>query len=180
MSKEVVVSEVDKLHLKIIRESVSSFIKTCSDRYDKEGIFVLDIAPQVHEGARAYFNFSTIQTLDIDPNSNADFIADLCVNNTDLIPSNHFDVIICTEVLEHTLNPFSAVKEIYRMLKNGGAACISVPFNFRIHGPLPDCWRFTEHGLKALFSEFKEFEIKQVDTPDRDLMPIHYTLIAIK
>jgi len=55
-----------------------------------------------------------------------------------------------------------------------------VPFNFRIHGPLPDCWRFTEHGLRELLKKFSTVKIDQIDTPNRDLMPIHYTVIAIK
>ena len=54
----------------------------------------------------------------------------------------------------------------------------STPFNFRIHGPLPDCWRFTEHGLRALLKEFEVVELNQVDTPERELMPMHYTFVA--
>lgn len=50
-----------------------------------------------------------------------------------------FDYILCTEVLEHTLNPFRAVYEMFRILKPKGLLFISVPFNFGIHRPLPDC-----------------------------------------
>ena len=78
------------------------------------------------------------------------------------------------------MNPFDAVKEIYRVLKPSGIVCVSVPFNFRIHGPLPDCWRFTEHGLRALFSSYEICELNALETENRDLMPIHYTLIAKK
>ena len=88
--------------------------------------------------------------------------------------------MVCTEVLEHTLNPFAAIKEIYRILKPSGVLLLTVPFNFRIHGPLPDCWRFTEHGLRELLEEFEKLEIESIDTPGWDLMPIHYTITAIK
>ncbi|MCK5818286.1 MAG: methyltransferase domain-containing protein [Psychromonas sp.] len=50
-----------------------------------------------------------------------------------------------TEVLEHTLNPFRAINEIYRILKPNGILIMTTPFNFRIHNPLPDCWRISEH-----------------------------------
>lgn len=174
------VSETDKRYLKLIREDVSEFIKTSSIDYDKSGGLVLDIAPQDHEGAKPYFKKSKIETLDIDPISGATYIADICKDNSDTIPESHFDVVVCTEVLEHTLNPFKAVDEIFRILKKGGIALISVPYNFRIHGPLPDCWRFTEHGLKVLFDEYTIIKLESLDDENRFLAPIHYTMIAEK
>ncbi|MEX2014760.1 MAG: methyltransferase domain-containing protein [Candidatus Saccharimonadales bacterium] len=174
------VSKIDDENLKAIRENVSRFIKGCAKKYDKSGELVLDIAPQVHEGAKSYFKKSTVQTLDIDEDAGATYTADLCENNSHLISDNHFDYVVCTEVLEHTLQPFDAAAEIERILKPGGLALISVPFNFRIHGPLPDCWRFTEHGLRALFKDFEIIQLTPLESQNRFLMPIHYTLIVKK
>ncbi len=179
MQKAVVVSAMDIEHLAIIRASVSGFIARCAAHFNGEGA-LLDIAPQVHEGAAPHFKNATISTLDIDPKSGATYVADLCNRNDSIIPPETFDYVVCTEVLEHTLNPFSAVQEIFRILRPGGHVFVSVPFNFRIHGPLPDCWRFTEHGLRALFKDFVIETLDEVNTPDRDLMPIHYTVIAMK
>jgi 2-polyprenyl-3-methyl-5-hydroxy-6-metoxy-1,4-benzoquinol methylase len=173
------VSQLDINNLEIIRESVDDFIKDAS-KYDAVNVNVLDIAPQIHKGAKAFFKLAKISTLDIDSDSTATYIADLCNDNSDIIPSNYFDVIICTEVLEHTLNPFNAVKEVYRMLKPKGVCFVTTPFNFRIHGPLPDCWRFTEHGLKQLFKDFKDVTIISVEDTERFLMPIQYKTKAIK
>ena len=72
------------------------------------------------------------------------------------------------------------MNEIERILKSGGIALISTPYNFRIHGPLPDCWRFTEHGLRALFSNFDILSLDALEDEDRFLAPIHYTLVAKK
>ena len=173
------IAEIDAKHLEILRKNVATFIADSGERYDRSGLVVLDVAPQDHEGARPYFPLSTIETLDINPASGATFIADLCKDNSAIVPPNRFDLVVCTEVLEHTLNPFSAVSEIRRILKPDGIILVSTPFNFRIHGPLPDCWRFTEHGLRSLFSEESGFEIlalTPLEDPDRFLMPIHYTL----
>lgn len=41
--------------------------------------------------------------------------------------NNFFDIIICSEVLEHLKDPQAAMKEIYRVLKKGGLAIISTP-----------------------------------------------------
>jgi SAM-dependent methyltransferase len=174
------VSKMDTEYLEAIRGNVSKFIAQNGKRYDKEGLLVLDVAPQDHEGANPYFTRATVETLDIDPASGATYIADLCANNESKIPSGRFDYIVCTEVLEHTLQPFDAVKEIHRMLKEGGLVFASSPFNFRIHGPLPDCWRFTEHGWRALFKDFEIIELKALEAEDRFLAPIHYTLVAKK
>ena len=179
MKKNNKISSTDQKHLEVIRKNVSTFIGNCGKKYDKRGL-LLDIAPQDHEGAKPFFSKITIHTLDINPNANATFTADLCQNNKKIIPNSSYDLIVCTEVLEHVLNPFLAVKEILRMLKKNGLVFITVPFNFRIHGPLPDCWRFTEHGLRTLLKDFKIIEIKEIETFGRWLMPIHYSVIAQK
>lgn len=171
---------MDKKYFELLREDVSSLLSKVGETFDKVNIRVLDIAPQDHEGANPYFKLATVETLDIDPNSGATYIADLCIENSDVIPAENFDVVICTEVLEHTLQPFKAVEEIKRILKKGGVAAVSTPYNFRIHGPLPDCWRFTEHGLRELFKEFEIISLNQLDDEDRFLMPIHYTMIVKK
>jgi SAM-dependent methyltransferase len=174
------VSQQDIEHLRVIRENVTSFLKRVGAQYGTEPARLLDIAPQVHEGARPFFPPSVkIETFDIDPKSGATWIGDICRRN-EFLPDNGFDMIVCTEVLEHVLQPFSAVEELRRLLRPGGLLFVTVPFNFRIHGPLPDCWRFTEHGLRALFQNWEIVELNQVEKEDRFLMPIHYTLIARK
>jgi len=174
-----IISKIDLKHLEIIRNGVKELIKLASID-DSFEFIVLDIAPQDHAGAKEYFSESKVLTLDIDKNSGADYIADLCCDNSKIIPSNSFDIIICTEVLEHTLNPFDAVKEIHRLLKPGGRVFVSTPFNFRIHGPLPDCWRFTEYGLRSMFREYQSVDISFIEDNERFLMPIHYQTIAKK
>ena len=173
-----IVSEQDVAHLKLIRENVNRFLSGAAARYVSGPARLLDIAPQIHEGARPFFPaFVEIETLDIDPDAGATHTGDLCKNNAG-IPDGAYDFIVCTEVLEHTLQPFAAVEEMRRLLKPGGLLFVSVPFNFRIHGPLPDCWRFTEHGLRALFGAWEIIRLDALETADRFLMPVHYTLTA--
>jgi 2-polyprenyl-3-methyl-5-hydroxy-6-metoxy-1,4-benzoquinol methylase len=42
-------------------------------------------------------------------------------------PDGHFDVIFCTEVLEHLKNPVSTLKDIRRLLKAAGRAVFTFP-----------------------------------------------------
>lgn len=180
MVNEKKISRFDKEALAIIRRSVSLFIKNTAFKYDKKELIILDIGPQDYNDVEIYFTKAKIETLDIKKSDKVDYIANIEENNANLIADSRYDIVICTEVLEHTRNPFLAVKEIYRILKKGGILLLSVPFNFRIHGPLPDCWRFTEHGLRELLADFELIELKSIETKDRFLMPIHYTVIAQK
>lgn len=169
---------MDVAHLAEIRASVQSFQAEAITRWVTPASVVLDVAPQDHAGVRSMLpHGATLETLDIDASAGATYTADLCATN-DHIPAERFDCVFCTEVLEHTLQPFDAAAELYRIIAPGGRLVITTPFNFRIHGPLPDCWRFTEHGLRALLREFDEVEISAVQAPARPLMPIHYRTSA--
>jgi ubiquinone/menaquinone biosynthesis C-methylase UbiE len=64
----------------------------------------------------------------------------ICLMNADSLAlpfNNHcFDLIICSEVLEHILHHETALKEIYRVLKPGKQLIISVPR----YWPERICW----------------------------------------
>jgi len=174
------VSTLDIEHLDAIRANVQRFLAKMGVQWGNRPARLLDIAPQVHVGARPFFSESVlVETLDIDPSAQTTYCADLCQTNKN-VPSEHFDLVVCTEVLEHVFNPFAAMAEICRVLKPGGILLASSPFNFRIHGPLPDCWRFTEHGWRALLSGFENITIEALEDPQRFLMPIHYIVSARK
>jgi SAM-dependent methyltransferase len=75
------------------------------------------------------------------------------------IRSDYFEFVLCNEVLEHLQEPKLCVSEIYRILKNGGIALISIPFLFPVHADPYDYQRYTEDGLRHLFSGFSTIEI---------------------
>lgn len=179
-TKKVEVSAFDKAAYPLLRKHVYNFLKESAKSHDAVGKIVLDIAPQIHEGAGFFFKQAQVETLDIDPQAHCTYTADITQDTSAIIPAERYDIVVCTEVLEHTLQPFDAVKQIHRILKKEGLILLSAPFNFRIHGPLPDCFRFTEYGLRALLKDFKIVSLKELATNDRTLMPIHYTVVARK
>ena len=173
----IVVSAMDIEFLARIRANVTRFVARCGAEYGAPGR-LLDIAPQDHEGAKPHFPATTVvDTVDIAEASGCTYIGDVC-KGLPQIPDGAYDYVLCTEVIEHVLQPFHAIATIHRLLKPGGRLFMSTPMNFRIHGPLPDCWRFTEHGLRALLADFELIELDALETPDRPLMPIQYTVIA--
>jgi len=176
------VSRIDKVALKKIRSNVNDILKQISNNLSKKRfkIFnILDIAPQDYLQNKNIFIKFNYKSLDIDKNNTPDFRLDITKNNKKIIRNNTFDTIICTEVLEHTSNPFDAIKEIYRILKHKGFLHLTVPLNFRIHGPFPDYWRFTEHGLKNVLKDFKKIKIESFSS-NRFLFPTQYYVIAQK
>lgn len=48
-------------------------------------------------------------------------------------PDASFDVILCTEVIEHIVNPIEAIKEFSRLLKPGGQLLLTAPFCSMTH-----------------------------------------------
>lgn len=44
------------------------------------------------------------------------------------MPNGSFDVVLCTEVLEHVPDPLAALRELARLLKPGGRMILTAPF----------------------------------------------------
>jgi SAM-dependent methyltransferase len=69
------------------------------------------------------------------------------------LPDQSVDVILCTQVLEHLQYPTRAIKEMYRLLKPGGRACLTVPFAADEHMLPYDYFRYTRYALDFMFRE---------------------------
>lgn len=63
-------------------------------------------------------------------NSKIDIIGDICDIPVD---SASFDIVMCTEVLEHVPDPINALRELNRVLKVGGRLIVTAPFNSLTH-----------------------------------------------
>jgi SAM-dependent methyltransferase len=71
-----------------------------------------------------------------------------------------YDVVILDQILEHIPNPEKAVREVMRVLKPEGVCICITPFLIKIHGYPDDYFRYTDRGLKRLFSDFGQVEVK--------------------
>ena len=74
-------------------------------------------------------------------------MADVCALP---IRGNAYDVVLCSEVLEHVDNPDAAFAELSRVLCPGGTLILTVPFLGRLHEEPHDYFRFTRHALRSL------------------------------
>ncbi len=67
-----------------------------------------------------------------------------------------FDCVIVQAVLEHVLDPYLCVEEIYRILKPNGLVYSETPFMQQVHLGKYDFTRFTHLGHRRLFRKFEE------------------------
>lgn len=61
--------------------------------------------------------------------------------------------VLCTETLEHVLEPRPFLRELARSLVPGGRLILTVPFAARWHFIPYDYWRYTPSGLGKLLAE---------------------------
>lgn len=68
-----------------------------------------------------------------------------------------FDLVLCTQVLEHADDPAQVVRELRRVVKPGGRVLAST-HGIQVYHPDPvDLWRWTDEGLRRLFAENAEW-----------------------
>lgn len=133
---------------KITREHVENFIiKHATDRK------TLDLGSSWSPYAEYFPNRTSS---DIEDREGVDVVADA----HDLpFEDNSFEVILCSEVLEHLHTPEKAIAEMRRVLEPGGALILTTRFMFPMHDVPHDYFRYTESGMKHLFRNWEILEL---------------------
>jgi SAM-dependent methyltransferase len=81
-----------------------------------------------------------------------DYESDICAIP---VPDESFDVILCTEVLEHVPEPIAAVRELARILVPGGRLLLSAPLGSNLHQePYHFYGGYTPYWYELYFGEF--------------------------
>ena len=122
---------------------------------------VLDIGKAMRD-KHASLNCKTLETLDVnDFGKYPDIICDICSDISGL--ENKYDKIICLSILEHVYDPFKAVINLKKMLKNNGIIFGYVPYLYHYHAPkdlkFQDYFRFSKDSLAYLFKDFSSVEL---------------------
>jgi len=96
-------------------------------------------------GASSYTGF------DYYPDSNTDVVGD-AHRLSQYFGNQRFDAIFSMVVFEHLAMPWVVAMEINKLLELGGITYHWAPFAWHTHERPWDFWRFTDEGLKVLFS----------------------------
>lgn len=139
---------------KITRQRLEKFL----EKYARADKLVLDLGCGSAKHVRYFPNRIGF---DIAPGPGVDVVGD-----AHALPfgGNHFDMIVCTEVLEHLHTPEQAIAEMRRVLKPGGLLLLSTRFIFPIHDAPHDYFRYTKYGLKHLFRQWEILELVEETT----------------
>lgn len=84
--------------------------------------------------------------------------------------NEQFDCVIAQAVLEHVVDPFLCVEEIFRVLKPNGLVYIETPFMQQVHGGPYDFMRFSHSGHRLLLKNFKEIKSGIIGGPGTVLL----------
>lgn len=144
------------------RVYLKQFIKQAAESLEPGGL-VLD-AGSGHSPYRDFFAHARYQATDFckvegSPYAKIDYVCDLASIPVD---NNRYDLIICTQVLEHINDPQIILRELYRSLKPGRELWISAPLYFNEHQIPYDFYRFTQFGFKYQLQQ-AGFQIKRLE-----------------
>ena len=119
---------------------------------------VIDVGGGDGSRYKSLFLFDEYKSIDIDAASKPDIIADAYQLP---ITSNSVDTVLCSQVLEHVIDPDKVLAEIFRILKPQGICILTVPFFNEIHSEPNDYWRWTSYGIVKIV-ERTGFQIQTI------------------
>ncbi|MCY0149678.1 class I SAM-dependent methyltransferase [Hoeflea sp. G2-23] len=88
---------------------------------------------------------------------------DLICDLYEIPEDRSWDNVLCSEVLEHVVDPVRAIQKMARIVSPGGRIVITAPFNSLTHfAPYHFCTGFSEYFYRHHFSELG-FEIEKIE-----------------
>lgn len=138
-----------------MRKQVYEIVKIVAESLPKK-IKVLEIGSlivpgQEHLSVRKYFPEAEYIGVDMQQGNGVDVVDD-CINYCYNYYQNGevFDLILCLDMLEHSINPQEVLNSTKYALKPDGVLLVTSVFNFHIHKYPNDYWRFTPECFKML------------------------------
>ncbi len=131
------------LVLRFLHKHIHKFALMCSN------LKILDLGC----GRKPYLSYFVHPQLYIGVDENSQLADVIAVAENLPVRSSYFDVVLCTQVLEHVEETKKVLKEIRRVLEVNGRLVLSTHgFWIEEHEPT-DYWRWTFQGLRKILGE---------------------------
>lgn len=108
--------------------------------------------------AKRFAKGSHFVGVDLFEGTNVDHVLDICSPAAKLggaLGKEPFDLVVCSHVLEHAVDPGKAARHIQELLRPGGIAYVATPWSQAFHATPDDYWRFSVRGLMLLFDKLE-------------------------
>lgn len=141
-------------------ENADAFLSLCRTGGDKARILVIGGGTR-GQGADALWRDANVELIsfDIYASENTDFVADA---HTVPLKDGAVDGVWIQAVLEHVIDPWKVVAEIWRVLGKDGVVYAETPFMQQVHEGAFDFFRFSHSGHRWLFRNFREIKSGKV------------------
>jgi SAM-dependent methyltransferase len=151
------------------RARIFQTMETYSQQLQPKGWKILEIGtdgdPEDPTGRPAgnyrYFGEGNdYKTMDVLEKCKPDYLEDIVKTK---IKNETFDLIICSQVLEHIWEYEHAIYQMWRILKDKGYLILDTPWMYPYHPEpeTPDYWRFSQDAYHRMLSEFRNVEVIQ-------------------
>jgi SAM-dependent methyltransferase len=145
----------------VVRHALAQWLRAEAARLHGEKVRILDVGC----GPKPYYPFfadvaSEYVGVDVVENPAAELLGAV-----EALPVEDasFDLVLCTQVLEHADDPAKAVSELRRVTRPGGRVLAST-HGVQVYHPSPvDYWRWTHEGLRRLFEQNADWSSVSVD-----------------
>jgi SAM-dependent methyltransferase len=91
------------------------------------------------------------------------------------VEDGRFDLVWCSQTLEHCREPITVLREFHRVLKPGGEAWLTAPFYYEEHEKPWDFWRFSSFAWQHL-AEVTGFEVIEIERLEGYYATLSYSL----
>lgn len=103
----------------------------------------------------------------------------VCDLSTIPVEDCRYDLVLCTQVLEHLRSPRTVLAELYRVLKPGGYLALSAPLFYEEHEIPHDYFRYTRFGLQSLLED-AGFQVLEIQPLEGYLGTLSYQLLTAR
>ena len=143
------------------RYRLRQFARKAAAQGDSKDFRVLD-AGAGKAPFRELFDHVTYETADFGQVNKAYAELDHVCDLTEIpVADSTYDLVLCTQVMEHVPDPMAVLREFHRVLKPGGQAWLSAPLFFAEHEKPYDFHRFTQFAWRRMAAE-TGFTVKEI------------------